>query len=144
MIRLPPGWRRALAILLCADPLQAACVHAQAAPAFPEVPLEPPQQHSHAWAYVSLGAGAALVGSSFLFKDRADDAYQDYLLATDPKTIEDRYDQTVLYDRLSRVSLLSGEALLATGLYVRFIRRPRAARLTLALGSARCGLSWRF
>jgi hypothetical protein len=144
LIRLPPGWRRALAVLLCADPFLAACVHAQAAPAFPEVPLEPVRQSSHTWAYIALGTGAALVGSSFLFKDRADDAYQEYLLATDARIIEDRYEETVLYDRLSRVSLLGGEALLATGLYLRFIRRHPTAQFTLAVEPSRCSVSWRF
>ena len=144
MTRVPPAWRRALAILLCAGPLQAACAQAQAAPAFPEIPIEPVPRHSHAWAYASLGAGTALVGSSFLFKERADDAYQAYLDATNPGRIEESYDRTVFYDRLSRVALLGGEALLATGLYLRFLRRPRAARFTLALEPSRCSVSYRF
>jgi len=91
-----------------------------------------------------LGVGAALIGSSFLFAERADDAYSDYLAATRPDRIERLYDRAVLNDRLSSGSLLTGEALLAAGIYLRFVRRPPAGRLTLAVEPGRCALAWRF
>jgi len=95
-------------------------------------------------AYLSIGAGAGLVGSSFLFKQRADDAYQEYLDATDVERIEELFDRTVLNDRLSSGSLLLGETLIAAGLYLRFIRHSSEGSLHLALGPSRCGLLLRF
>src|SRR5438552_2410203 len=81
---------------------------------------------SHAWAYGAMLGGAVLVGSSFAFAHRADDAYDRYLLSTDPGAIDRLYDRAVRNDHLSQAALLGGEALIATGLYLRFIRRPAA------------------
>ncbi|HEY6866721.1 MAG TPA: hypothetical protein VI792_05650, partial [Candidatus Eisenbacteria bacterium] len=58
--------------------------------------------------------------------------------------ITDLYDQTVTYDRLSSGSLLGGEALVLTGLYLRFLRPPKASRVGLALSPRTCALSLRF
>ena len=69
-------------------------------------------------------------------------------MATDPAEIERLYDRTARYDWYARGALIGGEALVATGLYLRFVRRPRAARTTatldLSVGPARCALAWRF
>jgi hypothetical protein len=91
--------------------IPAAGARAQAAGAFPVIPLPAPVHVSHTWAYASLAAGAGLVGASFALAGRADDTY---------------------------------EALLATGIYLRFLRVPNAARARLALGPRSCGVSLRF
>jgi len=122
----------------------AAGARAQAAGAFPEIPLPTPPRISHTWAYVSLAAGAGLVGASFALAGQADDIYAEYLNETDPAAIQRLYDRTTLYDRLSSGTLLGGEALLATGIYLRFLRGPNAARARLALGPRSCGVSLRF
>jgi hypothetical protein len=122
----------------------AACARAQAAESFSEVPMPPPDRRSHVLAYTSLASGAGLIGASFLFAHRADDTYRDYLVATDPDRITDLFDRTIGYDRLSRGSLLTGEALIATGLYLRFLRPPRPQRVSFDLGPRACALSVRF
>ncbi len=99
---------------------------------------------SHTWAYLTLGAGATLVVVSFRFADHADDAYQDYLDETDPGRIDRLYDRTVLYDRLASGSLLTGEALFAAGVYLRFLRRPHPARVGLTMEAGRCAVWYRF
>ena len=122
----------------------AACAPAQAAEPFVEVPLPAPQPQSHRLAYASLVTGAGLIGASFALAHRAQDTYSEYLLATDPQRISDLYDWTVRYDRLSSGSLLTGEALLVAGVYLRFLRPPLPQRLSLVLGTGACALSVRF
>jgi len=146
-----------LVVGLGIQPAGAARAQAQAAPAlrlatpaprpsspFPEVPLESSQPRSHAWAYAALGAGAALVGLSFVLDRRADRTYEDYLHQTDPAEIDRLYRRTVFQDRLSTGSLLSGQGLLVLGVYVRFLRGPHPGGADLALGPARCAVSYRF
>lgn len=142
MPRITAAGLAACLILECLCP--AARAHAQAAEPFQVVPLAAPPRQSHVWAYAAMLGGAALVGSSFAFAHRADDAYDRYLLSTDPAAIDRLYDRAVHDDHLSQASLLGGEALIATGLYLRFIRRPATARLSLAVLSSRCAVSWRF
>ena len=122
----------------------AACAYAQAASPFPEVALPHPEPPSHRWAYVTLGTGALLVGGSFLLASRADDTYRSYLGATQLDQIERLYDRTVLYDRLATGTLVCGEALLATGIYLHFLRKPRTPAVTLILEPGRCALAYRF
>jgi hypothetical protein len=140
--------RRALALALAIgwtlELGTAACASAQAASAFPEVPLDRPAPRSYGWAYAALGSGVALIGGSFLMTRSADRAYQDYLSETDPARIEDLYDRAVFYDRVASGSLLTGEALLVTGVYLRFLHNPREPRLGLAVAPGRCALSLRF
>jgi hypothetical protein len=122
----------------------AARAQAQAAAPFKVVPIETPTRHSHVWAYVTLVGGAGLVGASFAFARRADDAYAQYLVTTDVPSIETLYDRAVRFDHLSHASLLTGETMIAAGLYLRFIRRPPSARLSLSLEPSRCAVSCRF
>lgn len=117
---------------------------AQAAESFPVVPLETVTQRRHTWAYVTLVGGAALVGSSFGFSGKADDAYAAYLVSTDPDEIQTLYDRAVANDHRAQFSLLTGEALIAAGLYLRFIRRPAPRRVSLVILPSRCALSYRF
>jgi hypothetical protein len=130
--------------LMVGDLGSAVCAAAQAAAPFTPVAIPSPAPRSHRWAYITMAAGAALVGGSFYFSNRADQIYDDYQVETDPGRIEQLYDQTVRYDWLSRGTLLGGEALIASGLYLRFIRRPRGHAVGLELGSERCALAWRF
>lgn len=129
-----------LAAILILQP--AVCPLAQAAGAFPEEVIERPPGRSNVWAYVAIAAGAGLVGGSFAFAERGNDTYDDYLAATDPEQITDLYDRTESYDRLASASLIAGEVLIGTGLYLRFLRRP--APLGLTLGPARCAVALRF
>jgi len=123
----------------------AARAHAQAAEPFKVVPIERPSKHRHRWAYLTLVGGAGLVGASFALSNRADDAYAQYLVTTDVPSIETLYDRAVHYDHLAHASLLTGETMIAAGLYLRFIRRaPSSARFTLDLQPSRCAVSCRF
>ena len=134
----------AAAVLACAAALPAARALAQAAGPFPEVPLPAPQRHSHTWALVSFASGAALLAGSFGIADAADHRYVDYLHATDPARIKDLYDEAVLFDRVSSASVLTGEVLIATGIYLTFLRHPAPSHLGLALEPSRCAVSFRF
>jgi hypothetical protein len=139
------GTSAALAALLTLQlTAPAARALAQAAEPFPVVPLATPAPRSHTWAYVTMAGGAALVGFSFAFSHRADDAYEAYLVSTDQDEIQTLYDRAVRNDHRAQAALLTGEALIAAGLYLRFIRRPAPKRVSLTLGPSRCVLSYRF
>ncbi len=142
MLRFAAATLAACLTLELLDP--AARAHAQAAGSFRVVPIETPSPRSHAWAYAALASGAALVGTSFAFSRRADDAYAAYLATTDPVQIQVFYDRTVRNDHLAQASLLTGEVLIAAGLYLRFVRRPPAGRVSVSLLPARCVVSCRF
>lgn len=131
-----------LALDLALQP--AACAFAQAAGPFPEIPVEAKSRHPHIAAHLAIVTGAALIGGSFVFQRQADRRYDDYLAATDPDQIERLYDDTVHADRLSSASLLTGEVLLAAGLYLRFLRRGSASPIAFDLAPDRCALSLRF
>jgi hypothetical protein len=79
-------------------------------------------------AYVSMGLGVALTVTSFLLAEEADRAYDDYLQGTDPEAIESDYDRSVTLDRVATVSLITGQAALALGIYWRFLKKPPSAR----------------
>jgi hypothetical protein len=134
----------ALAIVLTSDVLVAACARAQAAAPFPVVEVEAPRPPRHLLAYGAVIAGAAMVGGSFLLARQADDAYDDYLRETDPEQIETFYDRAELYDRFSSASLIGGELLIVTGVYLRFLRPSRTSRMSWSIGPDRCALSLRF
>jgi len=139
------GTAAALAATIALELLDpAACAHAQAAGPFRPVPIPPSAPRNQAWAYTTLASGAGLVGLSFVFSQRADDAYADYLVSTDPDQIQVLYDRAVRNDHLSQASLLTGEALVAAGLYLRFIRRPGTRRASLSLRPTRWVVSYRF
>ena len=122
----------------------AARAHAQAAGPFPEVTVPRTSRGSATWAYVSIGAGFGLLGASTLLADRANDRYDEYQRATDPESVRRLYDETLTLDRFSTGTLLSGQVLIATGLYLRFLRRPATSRVALDVGPSRCALSLRF
>jgi len=140
--------KRSAAVLLAAlttTPLiPAARAHAQAAGPFPEVTVPRSPRGSATWAYVSIGVGFGLLGTSTLLADRANDRYDEYQRATNPDDVQRLYDETITLDRFSTATLLSGELLVATGLYLRFLRRPATSRVALDVGPSRCALSLRF
>jgi hypothetical protein len=117
---------------------------ARAADRFSEVPLESPPHASHRFAYLSLVTGAALVAGSFALSRHADRVYSDYLESTDPDEITRLFDETTRYDRYSSTALISGEILIATGLYFRFLRRPGVSRVRVSMGPAGCAVALRF
>ena len=88
-------------------------------------------------------AGVGLIAGSLEVAHRADRSYERYLTATSPASIEQSFDQAVRYDRWSSGALLGGEALIATGIYIRFLHRPPKF-LSLRLASRSCAVSLRF
>ncbi len=140
---------RALAALLAASILlpslaTAARATAQAAEPFPAVTAEARRPTSYRWAYAALLGGAGLVGASFVITDRANRAYADYLAATEPADVTRLYGDAQRLDRWSAASLLTGEALFATGIWLRFLHRPALKRVSLAVEPTRCAVSLRF
>ena len=89
-------------------------------------------------------AGAGLIGTSFALERVADRTYDRYLASTDPGEIARLYDRTRRDDDLSTLTLMSGEALVAFGLYLRFLRRSAAERLALEWRPDRCAVSLHF
>ena len=134
----------AVAILLGPTLQPAARALAQAAETFPQVPLPEPPKRSHTWALVSFAAGAGLVAASFGLADAGDRRYSEYLRATDPDRITKLYDEAVLFDRAAATSIITGEVLIATAIYLAFLRRPEPPRVSAMIEPARCGLSLRF
>jgi hypothetical protein len=137
-----PGSLALLTIAICNAP--AACDTAQAAAPFPVVPVEEKNPHPHRAAYVCIGSGVLLTGASFLIAREADQTYSQYLNETDPDKITELYDHTVWLDHWSRGTLLGGQALIISGLYLRFIRHPAADKLSLLVAPNRCALVLRF
>ncbi|MFI5372064.1 MAG: hypothetical protein ACHQ52_10945 [Candidatus Eisenbacteria bacterium] len=140
----PILWGVFALLILQTHPGPAACAPAQAAAPFPVVPLEEHSSQSHMGSYVCIGGGVALTVASFAIAHEADQTYDQYLVETDPARIESLYDRTVKLDRWSRGTLLTGQALIVTGLYLRFIRRPPAGRVSLIVEPYRCALAVRF
>jgi hypothetical protein len=142
--------KRILAALLAAVialsdlPIPAAADAPPAAAPFPVVALPVAPHRSHAVAWLALGAGAGLLTTSFLVHERANRTYDTYLGSNDPGELGDLYDRAANLDRLSGVALISGELLLATGVYLRFLRAPHDGRLSLDLAPGRCAARWRF
>ncbi len=114
------------------------------APAFEVVPRASAGRHSHRWAWISALTGAALVGVSFPLADEADRRYDAYLAETDVSRIDERFRATERMDRLASGSLLTGEALLATAVWLRFVRGDHHERVSLDLRPSRCALALRF
>ncbi len=141
---------RPVAALICAASLltprsaPAAGVTPPAASPFETVAQPEPAPRSYLGAYLTLAAGAALVGASFEIQRRADRSYDRYLEETDPARIEQLYGRTLAYDRWGRAALLGGEALVAAGLYLRFLHHPAPQRAMLEWSPRRCAVSVRF
>lgn len=122
----------------------AACAVARAAEPFPVVPRPEGPRPSHRAAWACAIAGAGLVAASFPLSDRADRRYAEYLAETDPSAVEDRYNATRRADHLASASLLAGEALVVTAVWLAFVRKPSPPRAALVVGPDRCAVSVRF
>jgi len=135
-----------MATMLLQAPLfaTAAAPPESAAVPFPVVPLPQPPHQSRVAAWSCMLGGAGLIGASFVIHDRANARYDEYLVATDPDEISSLYDQTITLDRVSAASLITGEVLLVTGVYLRFLRVPSTSRLSLAWERGACVARWRF
>ncbi len=133
-----------IAGVVMAAPMWASCASAQAASPFELVPRSEPPARSHWAAYTCAAAGAGLLVASFPLRDTADRRYAEYLTETDPTRIGARWDASVRADRVANGSLLAGEALLATAVWLRFVHRPHAAPVALTVGPSSCVLSLRF
>jgi hypothetical protein len=125
---------------------------------FEDVPIVAPPPRSLTLSYLTAAAGVGSIAASFVFAGRGNAAYDDYLVESDPAEIERLWDQTILNDRLSSGLLLGGEVLVASAIYLAFLRdvpssdaaplsaaaaKPRAP-LALSVGPGRCALAWRF
>ena len=134
-----------LAALLALLPLSTAAAESTpAAEPFPIVPLPAPPSRPYGMAWLALGAGAGLLAGSFVMHERANRSYRDYLDSTEPADLDRLYDRTLTLDRTSGAMLIAGEVMLAAGIYLRFLRTPRPARLTLAIEPARLAARWSF
>lgn len=111
---------------------------------FPLVPMTAPKKQTHFLAYTSFIAGAGLIAVSFTYADRANQAYDRYLVAIEPDDIQHLYHRAVANDHYSSAALLTGEVLIATGVYLRFLRSAPENRLSLRLEPERCALALRF
>ena len=121
--------------------LSAAGSFAQAAAPFPVVDVQPPHAHSHRLANAAMIAGVGLIAASFAFERAADRSYDEYLTAIEPARITSLYDRAQRMDRFSSASLISGNSLLATGIVLRFVHRPRPTRVGLVLDAHRCAFA---
>jgi hypothetical protein len=141
---------RALATLLVAllvtSPAlaTAAALPDSAAAPFPIVPTPTFAHPPHRAAWACLAGGAGLVAASFSIHDRANRRYDEYLSSSDPDRLARLYDQTITLDRISSATLLTGELVFVTGVYLRFLRGPGSRRLSLALEGGECVARWRF
>lgn len=136
-----------LAVLASGIPLGDAWAQAAAAPAdtaspFEVIPRSTTVRESSKWAWITAIAGAALVGVSFPLADEADRRYDAYLAETDVSRIDERFRATQRMDRLSSAVLLTGEGLLGTAVWLRFVRLDR--HVEFAVRTDRCALAVRF
>lgn len=122
----------------------AASAPAQAAEPFPVIEVEVTERRSHRLAWVALAGGAGLIAGSLALGERADRSYDAYHAATDPAEVERLWRRTVHYDRLSSGAMISGQALVVTAVWLRFLRDPEDARYAVVVGPASCAVSLRF
>lgn len=138
-----------LAVMVAGAPMSAACAHAQAASAFEVIPRRAKSGHSYRAAWLTAFAGATLVAGSFPLAHEADRRYERYLGETDVASIDARFNAATRTDRLASAALLTGEGLLATAVWLRFVHRPNAPdrkpdRVTFEVEPSRCAVSLRF
>ena len=136
-----------LAVLASGAPSAAAWAQASTAPAdtsspFEVIPRSATVRESSKWVWITAIAGAALVGASFPLADEADRRYDAYLAETDVTRIDERFRATERMDRISSSVLLAGEGLLATAVWLRFVRGDR--HVALDVRTDRCALAVRF
>lgn len=134
-----------LAAVLAAAPPLAGCAHAQSDTPFEVVPRHATGPSSHRVAYITAAVGMGLVIASFPLEHEADKRYAAYLSETDITKLDERFSATERMDRLASGTLLVGEALIATAVWMRFVHHPNPQhRVTFAALPDRCVLSLRF
>jgi hypothetical protein len=137
-----------LAAVLAAAPPLAARARAEGRAddsPFEIVPRHSTGQSSHHLAYLTGLVGIGLVAASFPLEHEADRRYAAYLTETDVTRLDELFSATERMDRIASGSLLVGEALIATSLWLRFVHHPNQEhRVSLALRPDRCALALRF
>jgi hypothetical protein len=142
-----------LAAMACGTPTLAAGADAPAAPPFEVVPKRPSEGRSHKLALGFALTGVVLVGASFPLAAEGDRRYDAYLAESDVAQIEERFQSTLKMDNYAKASLLVGELLLATAVWMRFVHSSNESRttsldsperLTLDVRPDRCALAFRF
>lgn len=133
-----------LAAVLTLPSVVPSAAPAWAAEPFEEVVLPSAKKKSHTLAYGSMITGASLIGASFILRDRANERYDAYLIETEPDEITRLFDETRTLDRLSSSALIGGEALLALGIYLRFVHRSGSDRVSFNASPTRCAVSLHF
>src|SRR5262249_39626277 len=112
---------------------------------FEIVPLRRSVRPSHRLAWITAAVGAGLVAGSFPLSAEANRRYERYLHEPDAGRLDERVPATQRMDRLASGTLLTGEALLATAVWLRFVHRAgRESRVSLVLTPTRCAGSLRF
>jgi hypothetical protein len=91
-----------------------------------------------------MATGFGLVIAAFPLRNHADAAYAEYLTATEPDEIESLYEEARRYDNISTASMLTGEALLVLGVYLRWVRAPQPGRVGFQCRPDRVAFSLRF
>ena len=133
------------ALVVGMAPASALASEPPAAPPFEVVPRSSDNRPAHRLAEVTAALGLGFVVASFPLSAEANRRYDRYLRETDPALIDARYDSTKRMDRLASGALLTGEVLLATAVWLRFVRHAgRESRVTLVLSPSRCAGSLRF
>ena len=85
------------------------------------------------------------MAASFPLAHEADRRYERYLTETDITRIDTRFDATRRLDRIGSAALLTGEGLLATAVWLRFVHPATPTRrLALEVEPSRCAVSLRF
>lgn len=133
-----------LASAVAGIPNGAVCAFAQTADSFEVVPRPSKDRTPHKMAWAVALTGVGLIVASSPLSDRADDLYADYLAETDPLKVEDAFAATQRADRFASASLLVGEGLVVTAVWLRFVRRPHPPPATLVLLPDRCAIRLRF
>ncbi len=132
------------AVLLGLAVTGAVCAHARTASAFETIPRLAPPHRPHRAAYACLVGGVGLMAASFPLANAADRRYAEYLNESDPRRIESRWNRSVMADRVASGALLSGEALLAMGVYLRFVRPAHDSRVAFVATPGRCFVACSF
>lgn len=123
----------------------AAGAPAPAASSFEVMPRTRAAKPAHRGAWLVGAAGASLIAASFPMAREADRRYAAYVGERDPALLDARFGATTRMDRVASASLWTGEALLVTAVWLRFVREPKPdARVSLAVEPARCAVSLHF
>jgi len=132
------------AALASAALIGAVCAEARAAPAFELVERARPPHTRHLAAYACALAGAGLIGASFPLADEANRRYAAYEAESDPTRITARWDATVRADHVASAALLTGEGLLVTATWLRFVHHPASTRVAIGITPSRCVVACSF